>query len=252
MPVSDPSLDKKSVLSPNAQDPATRLPPPGHKRDEQLRMELDELNRRAEEIASQLGIERADPARIKPDHDAQAIAWKLAHPVDPNAEVGIQGLQDGYQYVCVWGDPRGILGNRIFWSYKKDGWETVSKGMPEYDANPDAQRGDGALHFVDTVLMRMDNARHAEMKRKNLALRIAREEGVPLALLEAADRHGAKVSYGELPTDGGSDSIAAQAMRASQQHMAQRRVSPQTNALAMEIAQRKFADALKAGTLHRR
>jgi hypothetical protein len=165
--------------------------------------------------------------------------------VDPNAEVGIRGLRSDRAYVCVWRDPFGKLANRIFFAYKREGWEPVQAGSPEWEANPEAQAGDNTLHYADCLLMWMPKDRHDALKRKQLALRIAREEGVPQTLLELADRVGVKATAGFLPTEGGPDSIAAQASRAADAMTGARHLQ------AREIAQRRFDQALRAGNLTR-
>ena len=245
MPVSDPTLKTPAQREAEKAQAIADLPPPGDARRDALMQRLDKLNQEAEEIAAKLGIERIDPAKFIPDHDAQVAAAKLGIGIAEDAEVGIKGMRRDRAYVCVWADPYNRLANRIFYQYKKEGWEVVGPGMEEWDANAEAQQG-GMLRYADTLLMWMPRERHDELKRKQLALRIAREEGVPLRLLELADKAGVKASYGDLPTDGGPDSIAAQALRASQQ------LNSPRGALALQIAQKKFQDALKAGTLHRR
>jgi hypothetical protein len=244
MPAVDPSIKTKTDVEAAKRAAVEALPPPGDERREVLKKRLEALNVEAEKIASELGIERADPARLREDREARYAYEKLAASVDD--DVPISNRQPGFHYACVWRDPFGRLGNRVVFSYIKDGWEVVKGDMPEARDCP--QMGPcSERYYADTILMRIPVERYEAMRRKNLALRIAREEGVPADLLEKAARHGVKATYGELPSH-----IASQIMTSSDENMRPRRDDSTRRAMAQAIALNKLDRAIRAGTLHQR
>jgi len=93
--------------------------------------------------------------------------------------------------------------------------------------------------------MRMRAGRYEQLRRKRLAHRIAREEGVSAELMERAARLGVKATYGELPPE-----IASQAMAASEIAMKPRRDDSTRRAMAKAIALNKLDRAIRAGDIN--
>jgi hypothetical protein len=238
MPVSDPGLTREKahdVIAGKKVSLEADSMPKGDAQREAWMKEMETLNARANELATKLGLERT----TKPKIDRE-VAQVFAHEGD----IPLEGLDhEHFKYSLVWRDPYNRLGGRIVFSYKRDGWEVCTSGTPEYAANREYQGADGTLHVVDCLLMRMPLAAYEAMKTKELRRRIAREEGVPVDLLELANRVGVDCKWG-------ADALNMNPAATERMARAYERVNydPRRSA-AMDIAQRRLDAAIRAGTV---
>lgn len=190
--------------------------PAGDTRKDALKAAYDELQRKSEEIAAELGLERPDPRSFRRVRD------ESIRPHDP--DLRILHPDKNYVYSWVYRDPRGTLANRIVHSYEARGWEVVTGSMPE--AKGMRVNAENAVWNADCVLMRCRKDVRLVAEQKDWEKR-RRREGISEDLLEKGRKYGVNVR----------EEIPAQ-------------VRPQVKqAFAKQMAQTQFEKAIRTGTL---
>lgn len=167
------------------------LPPAGDERTDELKRRLDDLTQQAEELASQTGQERADPAKMRIDREVAQHAF--------DADLAIRHPDANYHYTWVYRDPFNKYGGRTVHKYESQGWEIVHPSDP--DGRGMRPGVDNTCVNADCVLMRQRKDVHLLAEQAKRARRRAIQDGHASTLQEMADRKGIVVhtDYGSMP-----------------------------------------------------
>lgn len=252
MPTDAEVAASPSVLS--ATDAATAvadtatLPPPGDARRDELKARHAKLMAEAEQLQKDLGIESVDPKALRIDNE---IA-RFAAPGRDGSE--IENPQPGFVYCWEQADIRNVGGGLWVTAAKSKGWQVVDGSMPE---EPNRRHVDGTRRWGDTILMRIRTERFVALEMADRRRRLAIKEGVSVGMLEDAERRGmAKVwdandpnlpahIAAALPTAQRAGAEAARATMVS----TMRQARPTRGMHAAELAEKRFTNALKTGTV---
>ncbi len=203
--------------------------PAGDARRDALKAAYDELQLKSEQIAAELGLERANPKSYRRMRD------ESIRPHDP--DLMIKHPQSAYVYSWVYRDPRGTLANRIVHSYEARGWEVVTGAMPE--AKGMRINAENAVWNADCVLMRCRKDVRLVAEQKDWAKRRQRE-GINAELMAKAQKYGVNVRE-EVPA-----SVRPQVMQAS---AAAAQSVAAKQGFARQMAAQKLENAIRTGTV---
>jgi len=208
------------------------LPPPGYKRDEELKRRQDELEQKAEELAAETGKERIDPSKLKPDREIQYYIQRdmleISNPVP------------GYIYCWVYTGQ----GGHFVWTKKAQGWEVVQGDMPE--CREAMIKEDTTRRIGDVILMRIPEEVYAAIEAREEEKRQRQEFSVTAELQEIGRRYPrvftvhedlSKVQFGGRTL---ADVMERKAAHATARRMAAKRV-------AMEAIDRKLREGTVPG-----
>lgn len=254
MPPSDADIVATDPAVLTAEDAASRaadtasLPPAGDARREELRRRADALDAAAEALRESAGIESANPAAFEVDNE---IGRFSGGGFDGSQ---VSGALGDFVYVWEQADINNRQGGLWVTQAKALGWEVVQGDMPEAR---ERRYVDGTRRWGDTILLRIRKERYAALEAADRRRRLARSEGISLAILEEAERKGIKVH--DLTSDATPAGIRqlAAAQRAAAEAARSTMVSTMRQAgrggaqrvLASELASRRFDRALRDGTV---
>jgi len=217
----------------------TTLPPPGDARREELRRRADALHAAGEALAGAAEIGTVDPSKLKIENE---IACYSGNGFD-----GSEVTNANPAYAYIWENFRSDM-----WvtQAKALGWRVVEGDMPEAR---ERRSVDGTRRWGDTILLYVSKERYAALDAADRRRRIARKEGVGLAVLEAAERAG--IPMHDLESNNPRAQQLAVAQRAAAEAAratmvsTMRQARPGQRVLASELANRKFDRALREGTV---
>lgn len=156
------------------------LAAPGHKRDEQLRVQADQLEQQAEEMSAQSGMGVIDPNALLPDDEIQSL---LAREADE-----VTNKVPGYCYRWVNVEyPANARGRHVI-ELQTQGWQVVKGDNPE---SIEYTTTDSTRKLGDCILMRIDARRKAAIDRQYEQLNAKRSGSDQVAAL--SDKYGIKV-----------------------------------------------------------
>lgn len=129
------------------------LPPPGHERDEALRMRQDELEEAAERLAEETGAIRIDERVFEPDREIRFCLSKQASTIPSALDeydykyefTGNGGLQINAAKSLVVNTSQGPI---------NVGWQIVDRSMAEARGMEEFIDVNGHIRIGDTILMR--------------------------------------------------------------------------------------------------
>lgn len=204
--------------------------PAGDTRRDALKAAYDELQKKSEEIAAELGLERPNPNVYKRVRD------ETVRPYD--ADLLIKHPDPAYTYSWVFRDPRGTTANRAVHTMEAKGWECVTGSHRE--AKGMKVNAENIVWNADCVLMRIRRDIHLVNEQNDWRKRRARESGIAQDLQALGDRLGVKVSE-DVP-----DSVRGQIVQASAADMQSRAAK---RGFARQMATQQFDNALRTGTI---
>lgn len=204
--------------------------PAGDARRDALRAAYDELQKKSEEIAKELGLERPDPNTFRRIRD------ESVRPHDP--DLMVKHPDPAYNYSWVFRDPRGTTANRAVHTYEAKGWECVTGAHRE--AKGMKVNAENVVWNADCVLMRIRRDIHLVNEQNDWHKRRARESGVAQDLRALGDRLGVQVSE-EIP-----QSVKGQIVQASAADMQSRAAK---RGFARQMATQQFDNAIRSGTI---
>lgn len=241
------TTDAANAAMANAAD-LSNLPPAGDERREELKRRADSLRAAADQLASAAGVEAIDLSKVKPENE-------IADAFDPlSGMLKVSDANDA-EYVYKWeqADLYGRFGNIWVTSSKALGYETVSGSMPEAREH---RQVDGTRRVGDAILMRIRKERYAALQARQRRVNVARQEGVGVQLIEAAEKAGISAIDLTSPTapahilrHAEAQREAARAARAAYVHTAPQARPGANRTLASELAGRKFDSMIRTGTV---
>lgn len=178
----------------------TNLPPAGHARQEELKKRADTLEVMGEELAKKADLHAFDLDKVQPENEI------IQHLDMRTFEFRPEGMLPEYHYIWINRNRREAVDEakaraRTWYSTRGQrapvtGYEVVTRGMPEWDANKELQHADGGLVIGDIMLMRIKRE-YKEVIDRNIEIqKQTREKGIlntAQSLLQMADRSGGRV-----------------------------------------------------------
>lgn len=242
----DPAVLSAEQAAQTAAD-TTTLPPAGDARRDELKRRADALDAAADQLREAAGIAAADASAFDVDNEIGRFA---GNGLDGSQ---VSGALADYVYVWEQADIHNRFGGLWVTQAKSKGWEVVSGSMPEAS---ERRFVDGTRRWGDTILLRMPRERYEALEAADRRRRLARTEGVSIALLEEAERKGLAVYDLDNPQTPRAREIA-QAQRAAAEAARSTMVSTMRQAgrsgaqrvLASELATKRLDRAIRTGTV---
>lgn len=204
------------------------LPPPGHGRDEALRMRQDSLEREIEEMARVRFMEAIDPSKFT-HLDNEIAAYAHAGATIPHAR------PDRVYCWVEWNTRLPSDHGQHVMSKQSEGWELVHENDPDASGvTPCTITPEGHIRWGSCVLMSCDRTRyiHVQAMHRARQMMIEGQHMNASTLVELGEKYGVTV-HTDLPPE--------TIRRAQQQH----RIRQQHQAAWSRIDQR-----LRNGTAH--
>jgi hypothetical protein len=156
--------------------PVTNIPA-GHKRDEQLKINKDALDQKADTKAATLEVERIDP-------DAFRIDREIAAQFD---ELFVANQLPDYHY--CWVNSQSDGGKQIRAKLAFKGWEIVHGDMPEA---PDLKDAAGNRRLGDVLLMRIKKERYNALLHYQDELVLRQQQSITSNIKSLGDKYRGK------------------------------------------------------------
>lgn len=164
----------------------------GHKRREQLKRRLDELQAETEQIAKELQVESADFSSMEPDREV--LQHFETDPYTGNDDIPIDNPDPAKVYFwCQCAMPNQSQAARFVFFAKRRGWSEV-KVTDTFNGHRVMQSipvsAQGTYIVGDTVLMHMPRERYERMVRDRREYRESLAGTAHAGAQEFAERHG--------------------------------------------------------------